>query len=102
MIVVLHFMPNHPRASTLECAVVGVTGAVVIPKNPFDFPLFPCWPLKLDNLGVEIVGNGIGMGFDVKVIADGVADPEIYDAEGCVGEGGNTKSVWEDGVKSGC
>lgn len=49
-----------------------------------------------------IVGNGIGIGFDVKVIADGVADPDIYDAEGCVGEGGNTNRVCEEGVNSGC
>lgn len=98
--VLLHFMPTHPLASTLECAVVGVAGAVVIPKNPLDFPFpfpfpvaLPCCPLKLDILGVEIVGKGIGIGFDVRVIAEGVADPDIYDAEGCVGEGGKTNSV---------
>lgn len=72
-----------------------------MPKKPLDFPLGPFGGLKLDTLGVEIVGNGIGIGFDVNVIADGVADPAIG-IEGCVGDGGNTNSVCEEGVNSGC
>lgn len=49
------------------------------PKNPFLPPgvSASCGLSRLLALGVDIVGNGIGTGFDVSIIAEGVAEPEI-------------------------
>ena len=76
------FAPIHPRASTRDAAIVGVTGAPTPIKDrrrPSD--------LNVATRGVTVVGNGTDV-FDMSVIVEGVR-------EATVGEGGKTNSVWE-------
>jgi hypothetical protein len=80
---------TYPRASTFVNAVVGVIGV----PTPINDLVRPCC-LKVEILGVEIVGNGTipflslpVASVVVKVTADGVRVVRV-------GEGGNTKSVW--------
>ncbi len=73
--------PTHPRASTRDEAMVGVTGAPT-PMNDLRRPSL----LKVETRGVAVVGNGSDEP-DIIVIVDGVREAAS------VGDGGNTKSV---------
>jgi len=78
--------PKNPRASTFEKAVVGVGGA----PSPMNERVRPC-DRNVDTRGVDELGNGTAaFRLEVKVMADGVRVVSV-------GDGGNTKSVW-DGV----
>lgn len=78
--------PKNPRASTLEKAVVGVGGA----PSPINERVRP-FDRKVDTRGVLRLGNGTrSFMLEVRVIAEGVRVVNV-------GDGGNTKSVW-DGV----
>ena len=80
-------IPIQPLASTREHAVVGV-GGIPRPMNDFVLP----WERKVDIRGVDIVGNGNVLVFEVKVIVDGV---RVLGSK----SGGNTNKVCE-GVDS--
>lgn len=78
--------PKNPRASTLEKAVVGVGGA----PSPINERVRPC-DRNVETRGVDEVGNGTEpFMLEVRVMAEGVRVVNV-------GDGGNTKSVW-DGV----